>query len=46
MGDGDEDLLYLVAFVVFFPLSLIYLIGRWIIRKAKDRVWASSGVTR
>ena len=35
MRESDRELLYVVAFVVFFPWSLIYLIGRWLIRKAK-----------
>jgi hypothetical protein len=37
MDQADRELLYLVAFVAFFPASLVYLAGRWIIRKAKTR---------
>jgi hypothetical protein len=40
VDEGDRDSLYLLALIVLFPLSLIYLIGRWIIRRTKDRVWA------
>ena len=42
MDDYDKDLLYLLVFVVFFPWSLIYLIGRWIVQRAKRRAWGYS----
>lgn len=37
MNDSDRQLLYVVAFVVFFPLSAIFLAARWFIRRAKER---------
>lgn len=37
MNDSDRLLLYVVAFVVFFPWSAIFLGARWVIRRAKAR---------
>ena len=40
MKDSDRDLLYLLAIVVFFPWSVVFLIGRWMIRRAKAQRWS------
>lgn len=35
MVDDEKWLLYAVAFVVFFPLSALYCLGSWVIRKRR-----------
>lgn len=39
--ERDRQLLYIVAFVVFFPFSAIYLIARWLVRRQKDQTRGS-----
>jgi hypothetical protein len=35
VADGDRELLMILAFVVFFPFSAIFLVARWLIRRRK-----------
>ena len=35
MADGDRELLMILAFVVFFPFSAIFVVARWLIRRRK-----------
>ena len=35
MADGDRELLMILAFVVFFPLSLVVVVARWLIQRRK-----------
>ncbi|MDP9067943.1 MAG: hypothetical protein M3N53_06320 [Actinomycetota bacterium] len=32
----DVELIYILAFVVFFPFSLVYVAARWVIRRQKE----------
>jgi hypothetical protein len=36
MADGDRELLMIVAFIVFFPFSALFLIARWLIHRQKE----------
>lgn len=35
-NESDVELLHVVAFVVFFPFSAIYLAARWLVNRQKD----------